>query len=314
MNRDFITKMDLHNSHIKSNRQNSQGRQNCKSEQGCQIKGSKSAGTVARLSAVIALLLTAIGLLTGCAQQTGANDTSRERIIVGIDKFEPYTYLDLNGEYRGIDIELARDAFARMGYEPVFNFIEWSEKNEYLADGTIDCIWSCFSMTGREDKYQWAGPYMYSRQVIAVRADSDIYTLTDLAGRRVGVQATTKAESLFLGTSESLLPEAGQINTFSTADDMFGALRKGYVDAIAGHEALLKRMLSDDTGSYRILDESPYISQLGVAFQKGTHIEPAQELTRVLEDMNQDGTMDRIVSSYGLDPDKVIGGRRDSGN
>ena len=314
MNRDFITKMDLHNSHIKSNRQNSQSRQNCKSEQGCQIKGSKSTETVARLSAVIALLLTAIFLLTGCAQQTGANDTSRERIIVGIDKFEPYTYLDLNGEYRGIDIELAREALGRMGYEPVFAFIEWSEKNEYLADGTIDCIWSCFSMTGREDKYQWAGPYMYSRQVIAVRADSDIYTLADLAGRRVGVQVTTKAESLFLGTSESPLPEAAQINTFSTADDMFGALRKGYVDAIAGHEAAFGRMLSGDTGSYRILNESPYISQLGVAFQKGTHIEPAQELTRVLEEMKQDGTMDRIVSSYGLDPDKVIGGRSDSGN
>ena len=46
-------------------------------------------------------------------------------------------------------------------------------------------------MSGRETKYQWAGPYMYSRQVVAVRADSDIQSLSDLAGKRIGVQATT---------------------------------------------------------------------------------------------------------------------------
>lgn len=73
-------------------------------------------------------------------------------------------------------------------------------------------------------------------------------------------------------------------------------------------------MLSGDDGSYRILDESPYISQIGVAFQKGTHIGLAQELTQVLEEMRRDGTMDGIVSGYGLDPEKVIGGRKDSGN
>ena len=84
------------------------------------------------------------------------------------------------------------------------------------------------------NQYQWAGPYMYSRQVVAVRADSDIQSLSDLAGKRIGVQATTKAESLFLGEISSLLPEVKQVNSFETTEDMFAALRKGYVDAVAG--------------------------------------------------------------------------------
>ena len=53
-------------------------------------------------------------------------------------------------------------------------------------------------MDGREEEYQWAGPYLYSRQVVAVRSDSDIYTLQDLAGKVVAVQSTTKPEELFL--------------------------------------------------------------------------------------------------------------------
>ena len=61
-------------------------------------------------------------------------------------------------------------------------------------------------MTGREDKYQWAGPYLYSRQMIVVRSDHDIWKFDDLEGKRIAVQATTKAEDLFLHRIESDLP------------------------------------------------------------------------------------------------------------
>lgn len=66
-----------------------------------------------------------------------------------------------------------------------------------MENGTIDCIWGSFSMDGREEEYQWAGPYLYSRQVVAVHSDSDIRTLQDLAGKVVAVQSTTKPEELF---------------------------------------------------------------------------------------------------------------------
>ena len=38
-------------------------------------------------------------------------------------------------------------------------------------------------MDGREQLYRWVGPYMVSRQVVAVNADSSIETLADLAGK-----------------------------------------------------------------------------------------------------------------------------------
>ncbi len=42
-------------------------------------------------------------------------------------------------------------------------------------------------MSGRADEYTWAGPYMYSHQVVAVMPDSGIQTLADLAGKTVVV-------------------------------------------------------------------------------------------------------------------------------
>ncbi len=272
-----------------------------------------------RGAAAAAGILAAAVLLTGCgsagAADTGATagtgktaNENAQTVIVGIDKFEPYSYQDINGNYAGIDIELAELAFEKLGYEPEFSFISWEDKDEYLEDGTIDCIWSCYSMTDREDRYQWAGPYMYSRQVVAVRSSSDIISLADLADKRIGVQATTKAENLFLHVIDSDLPDAGQVNSFSTTEELFAVLRKGYVDAIAGHEALISKLTGSADGAYRMLEESPYMSQIGVAFAKGTHEELAKELSAVLEEMKEDGTIGEIAEKYGLDPEKTVWG------
>lgn len=110
------------------------------------------------------------GLCACSAQPHSAAETAPQTIVVGIDVFDPYSYLDRNGQFAGIDVELATEAFSRLGYTPEFRTISWPDKDNLLSDGTIDCIWSCFSMSGRETKYQWAGPYMYSRQVVAVRS------------------------------------------------------------------------------------------------------------------------------------------------
>ncbi len=253
------------------------------------------------LFAVIAGLL-----FYACTGDSTNHSKATKKIIVGIDKFKPYSYLDSNGDYTGIDVEMARYAFAKMGYEPEFKFIDWEEKDNNLADGTIDCIWSCYSYTGREDKYQWAGPYMKSRQVVAVRNDSDIYTLEDLKNKRIGVQTTTKGEQVFLKRTNILLPKEYNINSFSTSDELLAVLRKGYVDAIAGHEALLLNMETYNTVTYRVLSESLQDVKIGVAFEKGTHEEIASELSKILEDMAKDGVTGEIAQKYGMSPENVV--------
>ena len=161
-------------------------------------------------------------------------------------------------------------------------------------------------MNDRENDYQWAGPYLYSRQVVAVRSDSQIYALKDLEGKRAAVQATTRASGVLLHEIASPVPQLKQVNCFSTTEELFAALRKGYVDAIAGHEAMITAFVKGGNGNYRLLEESPYVSELGVAFEKGTHRELAERLTETLKAMEADGTIARIVEKYGLDAAKVV--------
>ncbi len=255
------------------------------------------------------VLILAFSLLCGCTvEKKQPENSNMEKIVVGIDKFEPYTYLDVNGKYTGVDIELATTIFHKLGYDPEFKIIPWSEKNTYLADETIDCIWSCYSMNDRENDYQWAGPYLYSRQVIAVNSDSDIYTFDDLAGKNVGVQATTRAAELFLHKLDSDLPQVKHVNCFATTEDLFAAIRKGYVDAISGHEALINELTENGNGEYRLLDESPHVSKVGVAFEKDTHVELTRKMDDLIKELSRDGTIGSIAGKYGLDAKKVVVG------
>ena len=141
----------------------------------------------------------ALLVLTGCGwKQTGeTREAELPQIVVGSDNYPPYNFEDADGRPAGIDVDLAKEAFERMGYEAVFTYINWENKKELVESGAIDCIWGSFSIDGREDDYSWTKPYMVSRQVVAVRGDSTIYTLADLEGKRVAVQSMTKPEAIF---------------------------------------------------------------------------------------------------------------------
>lgn len=179
-------------------------------------------------------------VVTGC-MKSGAKDAeaadAMPRIVVGGDvQYPPFNYLDEDGQATGIDIELATEAFHRMGYQPEFVTIDWEQKKQLVDSGEIDCIWGCFSMQGRENDYKWAGPYMISRQVVAVAEDSKIYTLQDLEDKTIAVQVTTKPEGILLRHEDARIPQVRNVLSLQNRELIYTMLDKGYVDAIAAHE------------------------------------------------------------------------------
>ena len=159
----------------------------------------KKHGRELRLTVCLLALAMCATLLCSCLHTGKANSYTAAMpvIVVGSDNYPPFNYMSTDGTPTGVDVELATEAFRRLGCRAKFVTIDWEKKKELVENDTIDCIWGSFTMDGREEEYQWAGPYLYSRQVVAVRSDSDIYTLQDLAGKVVAVQSTTKPEELF---------------------------------------------------------------------------------------------------------------------
>ena len=252
---------------------------------------------------VLACLI-AVGALCGCGARQP--DTPLPKLLIGSDTYPPYIYMDNNGDITGLDVDLAREAFRRMGYEAEFTSIDWERKKALVDAGEIDCIWGCFSMDGREEDYRWAGPYMVSRQVVAVNRHSDIQALEDLAGRSIAVQATTKPEELFLTRPTDDIPEVKVVFSLEDRSVQYAALESGYVDAIAAHEEAITQYMEDYGADFRFLDPPLLTTGIGVAFSNNDTRGLAEELTKTLAEMRQDGTMLAIVSKYIAHPESYL--------
>lgn len=250
------------------------------------------------------LIICILCVCMGCS--SNKNREELPKLVIGCDTLRPYSYADEDGNPAGMDVDLAKEACKRMGYEPVFVYIDWDERDSLLANGDIDCLWSCFSMDGQEENYAWVGPYMYSRQVVAVKADSPITHLSDLKNMRIAVRVGAKAEAILLKQEETGVPDVKNVFSLDNMSDVVTALRNDYVDACAGYAAALRDQLQNDGVDYRFLDEDLNYAKLGVAFLKNGDATIRNTLQETLKAMQDDGTTERILKSYGVDTDKVL--------
>ena len=252
-----------------------------------------------------------ISILVLCACNASHKDSPEQesklpRLKIGYDLYSPYSYIDESGNCSGVDIEILTEACRRLKYEPEFINIEWGTHATLLANGTIDCVCSGFSMNGRDHLYQWAGPYLYSQEVIVVRSGSGIYNLNDLAGKKVAVQVDTKSEEYFLTETVPTAKDIAEICTYRGLKEAFASFNKGYTDAIAAHETALKEYTKDSPDLYRYLPTPIVYSQLGIAFDKSADSSLVNKLNDTLNEMNQDGTIPSIAKKYDINSGNYV--------
>lgn len=258
------------------------------------------------ISACIVLTCLVTGL-SGCEKTDKSSDTAERPVItLGSDSYPPYNYLNEDGVPTGIDVELATEAFGRMGYDVEIVNIDWERKQELVENGDIDCIMGCFSMKGRLDDYKWAGPYMVSNQVVAVNENSDIYTLSDLEGKTLAVQSTTKPEGIFLQRTDSRIPKLGNLISLEHRELIYTFLGKGYADAVGAHEESVIQYMKDYDAKFRILDEPLMTVGIGVAFSKNETRDLPEKLEQTMEEMKKDGTSAKIIGKYLDNPEKYL--------
>ncbi|SFM39382.1 transporter substrate-binding domain-containing protein [Pelosinus propionicus] len=139
-------------------------------------------------------------LLAGCSSQKGAdqasgaaaNDTKQVRqVLVGAGStFEPYAYIDKNNQPAGYDVAVLKEIDARLPqYEFRFQSIELKNLLLSLDAKKINIATQQFEKNpDREAKYLFTneGFANYDKRIVVAKGRTDIKTIDDLVGKRVG--------------------------------------------------------------------------------------------------------------------------------
>lgn len=244
------------------------------------------------LIAVLSLVLAACGASDESTTSNGT-ETDKETIIIGIDdKFAPMGFRDKDNEIVGFDIDYARAAAEEMGVEAKFQPIDWSTKESELSSGRIDLIWNGYTITDeRKEKVLFTKPYLANSQVVMTLADSELESLSDLAGKKIGIQALSSALDAL--NANPVSKEIGELSEYKDNVLALTDLKTGRTDAVVIDEVVGNYYATLEEGTFKILDEHLAPEEYGVGVKKGNE-ELLEKLQAALDALNNNGKAEEI--------------------
>lgn len=245
--------------------------------------------------AVTALIVTSTaGLaLAGCASggeepeasAGGVQLVSSGKLTVCSDiPYEPFEFIDEDGEYVGFDMDIAAAIAEDLDAELEVIVDSFESIQSGLSFDKCDLAISSISITEeRKGNMDFSEPYMDDDLTLIAADGSGVEDLESAAGKVVGVQSGTTGEAY---AQENGISPVG----FENAGLQLEALKAGTVDAVLGNVSVLGYGIKDEEGFTRVADFETG-EQLGIATEKGD--------TALMDVVND--TLQRLTDSGELD-------------
>lgn len=255
-----------------------------------------------RMTTAFLLMILLTFTISGCGDQQ-KKDSWKEvqekgEFVLGLDdSFPPMGYRDENGEITGFDIDLAKEVCARLQINLKVQPISWDAKEQELNTKNIDCIWNGLTITEeRKETILFSEPYMDNRQILVVRADSNLNSLSDLTGKRLGLQAGSSAMDALNG-SPKFKDNLAEVVEFDDNMTALMDLEMGGLDAVLMDEIVARFYIQQKNKSYLVLDEALASEEYGIGFRKND-IELRDKVQATLEEMAADGRLAEISKKW----------------
>jgi len=201
---------------------------------------------------------------------------------------------DPDGTRRGYEPSAAETIAAKLGRPVEWVVTSWGDMIPAVNDGRGDAIWCGQGITDeRAALVDFTDPYAVFDESLLVRADTEITTAADLAGRRVGAIAGSTNMAL-AETFPGVVPVA-----FEGTDDVFGdmiaALRAGTIDGLVDDDVALVPV--GDEPDLKIAFTIATRNRWGVAVAKGNH-GLREEINAAMRASVADGSLERAWTQW----------------
>lgn len=206
--------------------------------------------------------------------------------------FPPYEMTTDSGEFEGIDIETAQAIADKLGLELQIDDMDFDAALLAVQQGKADMVMAGVTVTDeRQNVMDFTDSYATGIQSIIVKEDSDIASVDDLAGKKIGTQRGTTG---YLYCSDDF----GDENVVAYDDGLTAVqmLNNGQVDCVVIDNAPAKEFIAANPG-LKLLDTAYVEESYAIGIGKG-NTELKDAINTALEELKADGALQAIVDKY----------------
>jgi glutamate transport system substrate-binding protein len=266
-------------------------------------------------ASAVALALAVTATACGGDKKDGGDSAGGgKKITVGIKFDQPGIGQKTPQGYSGFDVDVATYVAKKLGYSA--DQIEWREsksadRETMLQRGDVQFIAASYSITPeRQQKVDFAGPYLLAHQDVLLRADeTKIKSPADLNNKKLcSVAGSTSAQNV----KKTLAPKAN-LQTYPTYSACLSGLQSGAIDALTTDDSILAGYAAQaqfkgkfKLGGFKMTNEN-----YGIGVKKGSALKA--KINKALEDMVADGSWKAAVeknfgpANYKYEPAPKIG-------
>ncbi len=236
---------------------------------------------------MLALTLIFILLTTSAAYGYGDIETYQ---VAGDIQFPPYEFLDVDGVYKGFNVDLLKAISLVTGIEFQFIPMKWEDAFHSIERGQADIIQGMKESDERREKFNFTDSLlMNSQSVFVMDSNYSIGDISDLVGKTVSIQ---KEDIIYFELSRI---KDIKIIQFDTMEEAVAALVGQQVDAMVGN-TLTVNYICNERGwidQVKIVGETLNEQKYSMAVSKDNPV-LLKKLNEGLNEIQSNGMYDSI--------------------
>ena len=237
--------------------------------------------------ASIVLVIAMIACFAAC----GGNGGEKEKLTMATNaEFPPYEYVE-GDKIVGIDAEIAALIADKLGMELEIVDVAFDSIIPGVQSGKYDMGMAGLTVNEeRLEKVNFSTSYATGIQAVIVKEGSDIKSIDDLAGKKIGVQTSTTGD-IYAGDIAD-----ATIERYNKGFEAVQALTQGKIDAVIIDNEPAKVFVAENEGT-KILEEDFAVEEYAMAIAK-ENTELLEKVNVALAELTEDGTLKAIVDKY----------------
>ncbi|MFI7483924.1 ABC transporter substrate-binding protein [Kocuria sp. M1R5S2] len=205
--------------------------------------------------------------------------------------YAPFEYVE-DGETVGFDIDLVNRIAEDLGVEPNIITTSFEAIETGSALDTDQCDLAASGMTineERESVMDFSQPYVEDNLGLLVAPGSDIGSVADIEGRRVGAQQATTGE-------DHARENGADVVQYEDSALMIQGLNTGDVEAVVANISVAGPAI-DDNPELELVEEIETGEELGLAVKTG-NTALLEKVNESLSAMEEDGTLEELKAEW----------------